>query len=174
MTLFDQVTFPVEIRASARRRKTVEAHWEGDTIVVVTPQRMSKRERQEYADELSARLMRERDRVRPTDDKLTDRAVTLSRRYLDGRAEPASVKWSSRQRTQWGSCCATDRTIRISDRLKGVPDWVLDAVLVHELAHLLCPDHGAAFTELVERYPRTADASLWLDGYGAGLVHATT
>ena len=133
---------------------------------------MSKRERQEYADELAARLTRERDRIRPTDDMLTARAVTLSRRYLDGRADPASVTWSSRQRAQWGSCCATDRTIRISDRLKDVPDWVLDAVLVHELAHLLCPDHGRAFNQWVDRYPRTADASLWLAGYGLGLARA--
>ena len=68
-------------------------------------------------------------------------------------ASPPQLSGSSRQRAQWGSCCATDRTIRISDRLKDVPDWILDAVLVHELAHLLVEHHGPAHDELVNRFP---------------------
>ena len=159
------MTAPVEIRTSARRRKTVGAHWEGDTIVVVVPQRLPKRDRQAYADELAAKLVASRDKARPTDEQLAARAATLSRVYLDGLATPASVMWSTRQRTRWGSCCATDRTIRISDRLKDVPGWVLDAVLVHELAHLLDPGHSPEFHQLVDRYPRTVDADLFLAGY---------
>jgi predicted metal-dependent hydrolase len=164
------VTAPVEIRTSARRRKTVGAHWEGDTIVVVVPQRLPKRDRQLYADELAAKLIASRDKARPTDEQLTARAELLSRVYLDGRATPSSVLWSTRQSSRWGSCCATDRTIRISDRLKDVPSWVLDAVLVHELAHLLDAGHGPEFRRLIDRFPRTADAEIFLDGYGLGLT----
>jgi predicted metal-dependent hydrolase len=164
----------VEIRASKRRRKWVAAHWEGDTIVVVVPQRMSKRDRQAYADELAAKLVTERAKRRPTDERLTLRASELSARYLDGRAVASAVTWSSRQRHQWGSCSPADRTIRISDRLLDVPPWVLDAVLLHELAHLLHPDHDAAFAELVARYPRAGDASIYLAGLQRGLEMSAT
>ena len=172
LTLFDDAPAAepvVEIRVSARRRKWVAAHWEGETIVVVVPQRMLKRDRQSYADEMAARLLADRERRRPTDEKLTLRAVDLSTRYLDGLAVPSAVTWSSRQRQSWGSCSVTDRTIRISDRLLDVPEWVLDAVLVHELAHLLRSDHDAEFAALVARYPRTADAEIFLAGLQHGL-----
>src|SRR5438477_9132822 len=92
----------VEIRASKRRRKWVAAHWEGDTIVVVVPQRMSKRDRQSYADELASKLLAARDKRRPTDQQLTRRATELSAQHLDGRAVASAVTWSSRQRHQWG------------------------------------------------------------------------
>ncbi|HVE94846.1 MAG TPA: M48 family metallopeptidase [Acidimicrobiales bacterium] len=159
----------VEIRVSARRRKSVAAHWEGDTIVVIVPHRLSKRDRQEYADELASKLIARRAKGRPSDEALQARAERLSNKYLDGLAVPSSVTWSTRQETRWGSCTAADRTIRLSDRLKGVPGWVLDAVLVHELAHLLQSDHGAEFRALVARYPRTRDADLFLDGLALGL-----
>jgi predicted metal-dependent hydrolase len=164
---------PVEptviVRTSTRRRKTVAAHWEGDTIVVVVPHRLPRRERQAFADELSARLIKSRARSRPTDAALRDRAIALSKRHLDGRAKPTSVTWSSRQGQRWASCTAADGTIRVSDRLRDVPGWVLDAVLVHELAHLLHNDHGPEFRALAERHPRSAEADVFLAGYSLGL-----
>jgi hypothetical protein len=159
----------VEIRTSTRRRKTIAAHWEGETIVVVVPQRLPVRERQQYAAELSARLLADRARQRPTDDGLSARARELSERYLEGRAAPTSVTWSSRQRGRWGSCSPATGTIRISDQLKGVPSWVLDTVLLHELAHLLRPQHDAEFHELANRHPRMAESDIFLAGYALGL-----
>ena len=164
---------PVEIRTSTRRRKTIAAHWEGDTIVVVVPQRLSRADRQAYADDLVAKLVASRARTRPTDEALLSRAAALSARYLDGRAVPVSVTWSARQGSRWGSCTAGDGTIRMSDRLRGLPGWVIDAVLVHELAHLLHADHGPEFNELVGRYPRTADSALFLAGYAHGLARSS-
>ncbi len=159
----------VEIRVSARRRKTVAAFWEGDRIVIVVPPRLTKRDRQEYADELSARLIAQRDRARPTDADLHERAARLSRTYLNNRARPTSVRWSTRQMHRWGSCTAADGTIRISTRLRDAPKYVLDAVLVHELAHLLHSDHSAEFHELANRFPRQRDADIFLKGMSFGL-----
>lgn len=154
----------VEIRVSERRRKTVAAYWEGQRIVVLVPQRMAKRDRQAYAEELAAKLIANRDKTRPTDAGLHERAMYLSRRFLGGEAVPTSVRWSGRQMHRWGSCTATDGTIRVSARLQGAPQFVIDAVLVHELAHLLHSDHSQAFYELANRFPRQSDAELFLKG----------
>ena len=48
-----------------------------------------------------------------------------------------------------------------------MPDWVLDYVLVHELAHLVVPGHGPQFWSLVDRYPRTERARGYLEGVAA-------
>ena len=154
----------VEIRVSQRRRKTVAAYWEGPRIVVLVPQRMAKRDRQAYADELAAKLIANRNKTRPTDAQLHERAMYLSRTFLGGTAVPASVQWSTRQMHRWGSCTATDATIRVSARLQGAPQFVIDAVLVHELAHLLHSDHSPAFYELANKFPRQHDAELFLKG----------
>lgn len=70
-------------------------------------------------------------------------------------------------RTRWASCTPADGTIRISDRLRDVPAWVLDYVLVHELAHLLVPGHGADFWALVRGYPKMERAIGYLEGLSA-------
>jgi hypothetical protein len=165
----EPVAPPVEIRPSARRRKTVAAHWEGDTIVVLVPQRMSRKLRQEYADHLAAKLLAQRRATHPSDVELLARALDLLARYLPEVPVPAAVNWTSRETSRWGSCSLGDRTIRLSDSLRGVPSWVLDAVLVHELAHLVCAGHDDRFKALAARHPRAADAEIFLAGYQLGL-----
>lgn len=163
----------VEVRPSKRRTRTVQARWEGDQIVVDVPARLSVAERWRWADELSAKLIAQRASSPASGDAaLAARAHALSQEHFAGTAVPASVAWSTRQQRRWGSCTPSERTIRISARLKAAPGWVLDAVLVHELAHLLEVNHNARFRELVSRYPRTADAAIFLEGYGLGLDRA--
>ena len=145
---------PVRVERSARRRKTVTAYRQGDTVVVLLPARMSRREERQWVTTMLERLAeRERRHQPPGDEQLQRRAELLARRYLDGRAEPRSVRWVGNMRARYGSCTPEDGTIRLSDRLAGYPAWVRDYVLVHELAHLLVPDHSRAFWDLVARYP---------------------
>jgi hypothetical protein len=48
-----------------------------------------------------------------------------------------------------------------------MPSWVVDYVLVHELAHLQIPGHGADFWALVDHYPRAQRARGYLEGAAA-------
>src|SRR5699024_3376518 len=59
---------------------------------------------------------------------------------------------------------STAGAIRISTMLQGMPQWVIDGVLIHEMAHLKYRGHGRQFQEISGRYPRMADADAFLDG----------
>jgi predicted metal-dependent hydrolase len=159
---------PVEIRTSKRRRKTATAFWSDESIVVVLPAHVRGTAKKELVDWLVARVLASRPRSRASDEVLAERAAVLAERYVPG-ARWSSVRWVTNQGKRWGSCTAETGEIRLSHRLRGVPDWVLDAVLVHELAHLVHPDHSAAFHALANRYPRQAEASVFLDGFALGL-----
>ena len=116
-------------------------------------------------DKMITRLATKERRRRPSDEQLVARAAALSARYLGGQARPTSVAWSGRQGRRWGSCSVADGAIRISNRLQGMPRWVQDYVLLHELAHLLSAGHGPDFWSLLSGYDRTERARGFLDGY---------
>jgi metallopeptidase YgjP-like protein len=157
----------VEVRRSARRSQTVSAYRDGDRTVVLLPARMSQAEEKRWIGVMLERLAAQERRRRPSDEDLVTRARALSTRYLDGRAEPASVRWVDNQNTRWGSCTPIDATIRLSSRLRGMPAYVVDYVLLHELAHLLVPGHGPRFWTLLAAYPRTERARGYLEGVAA-------
>jgi predicted metal-dependent hydrolase len=155
----------VEVRRSRRRRRTVSAYRDDEgTIVVMIPARMSKAEEQEWVATMVARLERSERRNRPSDAALARRAETLSQRYLEGLARPASVRWVANQRHRWGSCTPADKAIRLSDRLQGMPQFVIDYVLLHELAHLLEKGHTKTFWRMVDRFPKAERARGFLEG----------
>ena len=168
---FPEPDAQVEVRRSARRRRTVSAYRDGDRTVVLIPARMTRAEEREWVAVMLERLAKQDRKLRPSDRDLLARAIELSRTWLAGRAKPASVRWVGNQGSRWGSCTPVDRTIRLSDRLQGMPSWVVDYVLVHELAHLLVPGHGPDFWALVDQFPRTERARGYLEGvsHAAGL-----
>jgi hypothetical protein len=165
------VTTEVEIRTSARRRKTGVAFWEGGHVVVVVPERMSRATRDGFADQLVRQLLERTGHRHASDAGLAERAAVLGEQYLGG-VLPSSIRWSSRQQRRWGSCSLHSREIRIASRLQTVPEWVLDGVIIHELAHLLEAGHTARFHEIANRYPRQREAHTYLDGFGHGLTTA--
>ncbi len=155
----------VEVRRSPRRRRTVSAYREGDRTVVLIPAQMSAKEEERWVRAMVERLERRERRSALEEPELSRRAMALSAQYLGGRARPVSVRWVSNQAARWGSCTPVDGTIRISDRVRSLPDYVVDYVLLHELAHLLVPNHGPAFWDLLDAYPRTERARGYLEGY---------
>lgn len=164
----------VEVRRSRNRVRTVTAYRDGDRTIIAIPARFTRAQEREWVQRMVTRLERQERRRRPSDVQLAQRASGLSTRYLAGRARPASVTWSSNQGRRWGSCTPLDGTIRISDRLQGMPAWVLDYVLLHELVHLLHAGHGPEFWAELDAYPRTDRARGFLEGVAYGHERART
>ncbi|MEU4093851.1 M48 family metallopeptidase [Streptomyces sp. NPDC026673] len=169
-------TSAVEVRRSARRRRTVSAYREGDVTVVLIPARMSAAEEKRWVTVMLDKLAAQESRRQLGDEELAARAAQLSAQYLGGRAAPRTVRWVTNQNSRWGSCTPAEGSIRLSHRLQGMPEYVVDYVLLHELAHLLVPGHGPGFWKLLESYPRTERARGYLEGVvaAARLPHPPT
>ena len=149
--------FTVQVIRSARRTRTSSARLVGETLEIRLPAWMSAAEEARWVEEWTRRFQRKTstDRI-----DLRERADTLARRYDLPR--PQSIRWVDDMRTRWGSCTPATGAIRLSSALVRFPDWVLDYVIVHELAHLQESGHSAAFWRLLERYPRTERARGYL------------
>jgi predicted metal-dependent hydrolase len=152
----------VEVIRSARRRKTIQARRVNGVLRISIPANMSAAEEERWVAEMVRRTER-REASRRID--LAARAKLLCERY--GFPSPDSIRWVDNQEWRWGSCTPADRTIRISSRLVGEPSWVLDYVIVHELAHLVVHGHGPRFWDLVSRFPLSERARGFLIARGA-------
>lgn len=155
------------MRRSHRRTRTVSAYRKDGKVIVMIPARFTRAEESEWVDTMLGRLARSEQRGRRTDEQLMRRAGELARDYLRDQVRPASVRWVSNMTTRWGSCTTGEGTIRLSDRLQAMPTWVIDYVLLHELAHLLEPNHDARFWAWVDRFPKAERAKGYLEGIAA-------
>lgn len=153
----------VEVIRSPRRRKTVQATEADGVVRVSIPASMSRADEERWVAEMVRRLGRRR---LAAGIDLRPRAAVLADRYRLPR--PTEVRWVENQRSRWASCSPGDGVIRVSSRLAGFPSWVVDYVLVHELAHLVEPGHGPAFWGLVHRYRRAERARGFLLAKGSG------
>ena len=122
---------------------------------------MPHSEREHWAEVMSRRLQRRADRARPSDERLVERARKLNDRHFGGRLRWSSIGFSDMEHL-WGSCTFTDGAIRIAKRAAALPEWVLDYLVMHELAHLVHSDHGAEFHDLENLYPLTERAKGYL------------
>jgi len=157
----------VEVRRSHRRTRTVSAYRKDGKVIVMIPARFTRAEEAEWVDTMLGKLARSEQRGRRTDEQLMRRARELAREYLHAKVQPTSVRWVSNMTQRWGSCTTGEGTIRLSDRLQTMPVWVIDYVLLHELAHLIEPSHNARFWEWVDRFPKSERAKGYLEGVAA-------
>lgn len=166
----------VLVRRNRRRRRNAAIFREGGQAVLELPAGVASTAEADWVTTMLRRLHahEQRNRRPRSDELLLARALTVRADHLLPLAPdapvPVAVTWSQVQQRRWGSCTPAARTIRLSSRLKDLPQWVVDYVLLHELAHLVVPGHGEAFWALLTGYPRTEEAKGWLAGYAAGLA----
>ena len=153
---------------SRRRKKSMNAFRNNGLIEIHIPDRMSRRQELEVIPEMISLVLSRELRQRASNELLEEFARRLLAQYLPEFTEgPSSIQWRP-MRERWGSCTTMDRTIRIAERLNGAPEYVVSAVLFHELIHLRIPDHGPDFYALMDRYPDRLRAEAYLAGFEAG------
>jgi predicted metal-dependent hydrolase len=161
--------FDYEIRRSKRRKQSVGAYREQGKTIIVAPVRMPVKEVHLYAEELVAEL-NARDKKISSEELLNERASYLVQTYLDvdvlkDYPVPVQIRWVTNQNSRWGSCTPGDGNIRISHRIQGMPQYVIDAVLLHELIHLLVADHSPKFYSYLDKFTDYKLAKEYLAGY---------
>ena len=160
--------WPVVVVRSRRRKKTVSGELKDGKLVIRAPAGLSQKELQPHIDSLRKKLARrvKRKRAFRSDSDLEKMATEINRSFFGGRLKWRSIRFVSNQQKRFGSCTPSTGDIRLSDRLQSMPVWVLRYVLAHELAHLMEPNHSAAFWALVNRYPLTERARGYLMAVG--------
>jgi predicted metal-dependent hydrolase len=158
-----------EVRRSKRRKKSVGAFRENGKTIVVAPIRMSLKEIAIYAEELISKLDNHYEKI-TSNEVLHQRAKYLVANYLEfdlfeTHPVPIEITWVTNQNSRWGSCTPHDGKIRISHRLQAAPQYVIDAVLLHELIHLIVPDHSEKFYAHLSKFEDYKLAKEFLAGY---------
>ena len=160
------------LRRDKRLKKTSRWEWSPDgSILLRVPQRLSKGQIPDLLKQISRQLEKRTKLAKGrTDEDLQQRAEAINQKYFGGRIEWRAIRWVGNMNTRLGSCTnggATDGHIRISDKIKNWPGWVVDYVIAHELVHRLYPDHSKSFWEtLTQGYPKTERARGFIQGVG--------
>ncbi|MDP2913469.1 MAG: M48 family metallopeptidase [Candidatus Omnitrophota bacterium] len=108
------------------------------------------------------KLKEELNKMRP----LAEIAAKLNERYFSGKLKINSIEYATDQNSRFGCCNRRDATIRVSHRLSRMPEWVRNYVIIHEMAHLVEPNHGPAFWNIVSRYELAERAKGYLIAVG--------
>lgn len=168
----DGETINVLIRRDKRLKKS--SRWErrkDGSILVRVPQRLPKRYFSELLDDISKQLAKKRRRAkRRTDADLQRRAQEINGKYFNGELKWEAIRWVGNMKSRLGSCTTSGSTqghIRISDKIKHWPAWVIDYLIAHELTHTIHPNHGQAFWDTLSKaYPLTERARGFVRGVG--------
>ena len=162
----------VFVRRDKRLKKSSRWQWQADdSILLRIPYRFPKRQIPDLLKQITQRLDRQiKQAKRRTDDDLQARANYINKKYFSNQIEWKAIRWVGNMNQRLGSCTnggSTDGHIRISDKIKDWPQWVIDYVIAHELVHRLHSDHSKDFWDtLSEGYPKTERARGFIQGIG--------
>lgn len=159
----DGVTLAVTVER--KHVKHVNARLRDTTLTISAPLAMSEAALAPIITDLAQKLVR---RAHARVVNVEEDALALVRRVAQRFPVPvpvADVRFVTTQEACWGSYSVATRTIRLNATLRQMPPWVLEYVVVHELAHALHPNHSPAFWALVRQvYPKTEQAKAFLHG----------
>ena len=143
----------IKILRSRRRKRSVSARVVKDILVVRAPMEISETHLQKVVGELKAKIERKhlKDELNKQEN-LTERAKEFNAQYFGNKLKINSIEYVANQNSKFGCCNYTTGSIRISHRIGAMPKWVRDYVIMHELAHLVEPNHSQAFWDIVNCY----------------------
>jgi predicted metal-dependent hydrolase len=158
----------IKILCSKKRKRAVSAQLVKDMLVIRAPESIPESRLEKIITELKARIEARQLKEELNKHKdLAERARYFNRKYFGNKLNIASIEYVTNQNSKFGCCNYRTGCIRISHRISIMPKWVRDYVIMHELAHLLVPDHGKAFWETVNHYKLAERARGYLIAAGS-------
>ena len=85
---------------------------------------------------------------------------------LESMAVLAVTKIKAPSECRFGCCNYQAATIHISHKVGLMPEWVRDYVILHEMVHLIEPNHSRAFWDIISRYKLAERARGYLIAVG--------
>ena len=143
----------ITIIRSKRRKKTIQTKYANGQLWIYLPAGMSTKDEQKWINRMVERNERwqQKQSLKKSDIWLQQHAQALNEKYFNGSLK-FSIMFVTNQNSRFGSCTSIDKTIRISEQVKAMPMWVQDYIIIHELTHLIHPDHSKAFWSKVNQY----------------------
>ncbi|MBU1125886.1 MAG: M48 family metallopeptidase [Candidatus Omnitrophica bacterium] len=143
----------IKVIRSRKRMRTVSARVEQDTLIVHAPAILPQERLDKIVLDFKSRFERKKlkEDLKKKQD-LAQVAAGLNAKYFGNQLKINSIEYVTTQNRKFGCCDYTQARIRISHRIGLMPAWVRDYVVVHEMAHLIEPNHSRAFWNIVFRY----------------------
>jgi hypothetical protein len=159
----------VEIIRSQRRRRSVSARLVDDVLRVNAPLMLSQERLDKIVSDFKLKFAAKKLKGELDKEKnILDLANLLNAKYFDNQLRIESVEYVTNQNTRFGCCNYHTAKIRISHKIGLLPRWVRKYVLMHEMAHLIEPNHSRAFWDIVARYKLTERARGYLMAASSG------
>ena len=156
----------VKIIRSERRKKTIQTKYVNGKLWIYLPSGMTETEEKRWIDRMITKSVNRQQKQKLNSDGLLLKcAQELNKLYFDGELD-FDIKYVTNQNSRFGSCTPENMVVRISNRIANMPRWVRDYVIIHELAHLIYPDHSKEFWGKVNQYKYTERAKGYLIAVG--------
>src|SRR5260221_11733429 len=161
-------TLTVNVEANPRLRSSARWTLRDNIITLRVPRNMTHAQIEQLIADITPRIARQRKRARRQSDvNLMERADVLNNEYFGGELAWHSIRWVKNMEHRLGSCTTggtTDGDIRISERIRNWPAYVVDYVVAHEICHRKYPHHGQEFWDYLARYPQVERALGFIEG----------
>ena len=160
----------VKIIRSPRRRRSVSARLVNDLLLINAPLMLPQERLDKIVSDFKFKFARKKLKTELDKEKnLSDLANALNERYFDNKLKIESIEYATNQNSRFGCCNYRTAKIRISHKIGLMPKWVRKYVLIHEMAHLIEPNHSRAFWDIVCRYKLTERARGYLMAASIGI-----
>jgi len=157
----------VKIIRSQRRKRSVGARLVNDLLLISAPLSLSQDKLDEIIGDFKLKFSRQKLKNELGKEKnLLNLAKILNKQYFNNQLKIKGIEYSINQNSRFGCCNYHTAKILISHKIGLMPKWVRKYVLVHEMAHLIEPNHGRVFWEIVGRYKLAERARGYLMAFG--------
>lgn len=135
--------YKIDLIETKESKITININENKQVLEISVCERLTDERRKGYLDKgIKALLKNKTEQI--LDEKLPKWSKTTNISYNSVKVRDAVSKY--------GSCTIGKKALHFSSRLVMLPDNVIDAIIVHELCHIVHPNHSKQFYDLVESY----------------------